>query len=90
MLVTEMSEFNNALEQLREAVLRLRPTVRPYIIAGLWLCFLASIAWDVKRHLSDHPRPLTYAITTYSIVIGALVFDYVAERRLRNEKQEQG
>ena len=85
-----MSEFSDVLEQLRLAALKLRPIVRPYILAALWLFFFASIAWDVKRYLSDHPRPPGYAITTYSIVIGALVFDYLVERRLRGGNQERG
>jgi len=84
-----MSEFDDAVEQLRLAMLRLRPVVRPYYLAGIWFFFLLSIAWDIKRYLGGHPRSIGSAVRIYAIMVGGLVFDYMVERHLRREKREK-
>ena len=83
-----MTEFRDDIEDLRVALLRLRPTVIPYIIGGLWFFLLASIAWDIKRYLGDHARSVGEAVPIYAIMVGTLVFDYLVERRLRRKKED--
>ena len=87
MQLAAMSEFKDDIEELRVALMRLRPTVRPYIVGGLWLFLFLMIAWDIKRYLGNHAQSLSEALPIYAMMIGVLVFDYVVERRLRREKE---
>ena len=88
MRLVGMSEFDDAVEQLRIAMVRFRPIVRPYYLTGIWFFVLLSIAWDVKRYFGAHPRSIGPAATFYSIMLGGLIFDYLVERRLRREKED--
>ena len=84
-----MNELDDAVVQLRLAMARLRPIVRPYYLAGIWFFVLLSIAWDLKRYLGGHPRGIGSAARIYAIMLMGLLFDYFVERRLRRENREK-
>lgn len=82
-----MSELKDAMEDLRRALSHLRPTIRPYLLGGVWIFIALALAWDVKRYVSGHPRSLTSALSMYGILSAFLAFDYLVERRIRGNDE---
>jgi hypothetical protein len=78
-----MTEFRNAAEQLKAVLLRIRPTVRPFVIIPLWLLLIASAIWDLHRVRSGNPPDVLTTVSFYAITLGTALFDLAMERRLR-------